>query len=405
MTKLYSIFSSRIPKLYIKNPTNRINILQNILNLSDCTVKSLIPGYGLNLLHANHMIENVIGILGIPLGIGVNFIINNKSVVIPMAIEEPSIIAGCSKIGHLITISGGFFTKISHSFMIGQIELKTINNINLFLFIIKKYKKYMIKKFNKIYYSMFQRGGGCFDLKAKTIEMIEKKENNHIIIEFIFNCCDSMGANIINSLAEYLSFFFLSFFFFLSYLKILTNFSDKRLAKSKLNISYYNFFFLSKKNIINYIYNAFLFSCTDPYRTCTHNKGILNGIDSILLATGNDWRAVNSSFHTYASRYGNYRTLTKYKKLSKFSKFQGFSTIPLAIGIIGGSTKINPTIRTCFDLLNPFNTSIRRLSSIIISIALAQNLAALHALSTDGIQKGHMRLHKKKITNKRFLKN
>lgn len=405
--KYIQFIASRIPKLYIKTPNIRIQLIQDIVKISNQEKIALTPKFGLNINTANKMIENVIGILGIPLGVGANFFINKKAAIIPMAIEEPSIIAGCSKMALFISESGGFFTKISRSFMVGQIELTSKKNNLLFNFLLNKYKKKFLYILNTYCYSMLKRGGGCFDLKSKILFDINNTSKKKIIIEIALNCCNAMGANIINTISEKFSIYIKHFFDFNSSLRILTNLSDKRIAKAKFSIPYSKFSnFHYKYNgikIVKKIYNAFIFACKDPYRTSTHNKGILNGIDSVLLTTGNDFRAVESSVHSFAARYGNYRSLTKYQLKNKKQKFYGFITIPLSVGTIGGSIKYNPTIQTCLKVLDFFGSSAKHLSSIISSVGLAQNFAALQALALDGIQKGHMRLHSRKYLSKEFI--
>jgi len=399
---------SRITKFYNFSLKERYKILIKKINISKKNLLPLLPLTGLNLLYSNFMIENSIGVFGMPIGIVLNFIVDDKPVIIPMATEEPSIIAACSYIGYIVGKNRGFYTKVNRPIMIGQMQITKLKNIYKKRNIIDMHNILLMKLINKNCYTMVKRGGGCINIKTFIVtssvnkyHMIYDDYNAMLIIHFIIDSRNSMGANLVNESIEYITPFIKKLISSNIGIRIISNLAQQRLARAWCNIPYK---FLSKKNNINdgrniakKILEAYKFAVRDPYRACTHNKGIMNGIDSIAITTGNDWRALEAGAHAYASRTGKYTSLTTYAINDIYKILKCYIEIPIAIGVIGGSTKIHPTVLTVQEILGIFSQNTIKLSGLMASVGLAQNLAALKALANEGIQKGHMLLHSKKI--------
>ena len=342
------------------------------------------------------MIENVIGIIPVPMGIATNFVINNKTYLIPMAIEESSVIAAASKAAKIAKENGGFYVQADDSIMIGQIQL--VSNSKSYKSIFDKKDKKIIKKIiqdNKEELikiaNMKSKSVIAKDIQIKEIKDESKnKMGDMIIIELIIDTKDAMGANIINSMCESISTNIELLTKKKVILKILSNYSTRRLVRCKAKFSRNQ---IGDKNITRFLYACSL-AFSDTYRAVTHNKGIMNGIDAVALATGQDIRAIEAAIHAYASRDGKYRSLTKWYESSE-GDLVGEIEIPLAVGIVGGITAVNPYVRTALKILK-INTA-KELAMIMVAVGLAQNFAAIRALVDEGIQKGHMRLHAKNI--------
>ena len=337
------------------------------------------------------MIENAIGIFQIPLGIANNFVINDKEYLIPMAIEEPSVIAAASNAAKIAKEAGGFKAKADKSIMIGQIQLVFFNNNNLN---IDELKKTIIEnKFELIKLANTRsKSAICVDIRIKQLD--DKSINNlgpMTIIEIFVDTKDAMGANVVNTMCEVIAPKIESLTNGQVILKILSNYATKRLVRCK---GVFPKALIGGDRVLKRILYAYAFAYSDVYRAVTHNKGIMNGIDSVAIATGQDFRAIESGCHAYACRDGQYRSLTKWYENSD-GDLVGEIEIPLAVGIVGGITNIHPLVKTCIKILGI--TSSQELAMIIASVGLAQNFSAIRALSDEGIQKGHMKLHSKNI--------
>ncbi len=339
----------------------------------------------------NKMIENAIGIFQMPLGIANNFVINDKEYLIPMAIEEPSVIAAASNAAKIAKEKGGFKAKADKSIMIGQIQLVFFdnNNINIekSIKIITENKFELIKLANTK--SKFAK---CVDLWIRQLD--DQSINNlgsMLIIEIFVDTKDAMGANVVNTMCEVIAPKIELLTKGQVILKILSNYATKRLVRCK---GVFPKALIGGDKILERILFSYAFAYSDVYRAATHNKGIMNGIDSVAIPTGQDFRAIESGCHAYACRDGQYRSLTKWYENSD-GDLVGEIEIPLAVGIIGGITNVHPLVRTCIKILGI--TSSQELAMIIASVGLAQNFSAIRALSDEGIQKGHMKLHSKNI--------
>jgi hydroxymethylglutaryl-CoA reductase len=339
----------------------------------------------------NKMIENAIGVFQIPLGIANNFVINDKEYLIPMAIEEPSVIAAASNAAKIAKEAGGFKAKADKSIMIGQIQLVSLNNNNIntdeSIKTLIENKSELIKLANTK--SKFAE---CVDIKIRQLD--DESINNigsMIIIEIFVDTKDAMGANVINTMCEAVAPKIESLTEGQVILKILSNYATKRLVKCK---GVFPKALIGGDKVLKRILFSYAFAYSDVYRAVTHNKGIMNGIDSVAIATGQDFRAIEAGCHAYACKDGQYRSLTKWYQNSE-GDLVGEIEIPLAVGIIGGITNIHPLVKTCLKILDI--TSSQELAMIIAAAGLAQNFSAIRALSDEGIQKGHMKLHSKNI--------
>ena len=340
----------------------------------------------------NKMIENAIGSFQIPLGIANNFVINDKEYLIPMAIEEPSVIAASSNAAKIAKETGGFKAQADKSIMIGQIQLVPfgVNNNDT---IYKANKAIIENKFELIKLANTRsKSAKCIDLQTRQVN--DESINNlgsMIIIEIFVDTKDAMGANVVNTMCEIIGPKIESLTKGQVILKILSNYATNRLVKCK---GVFPKSLIGGDKVLKRILYAYAFAYSDVYRAVTHNKGIMNGIDSIAIATGQDFRAIESSCHAYACRDGKYRSLTKWYENSE-GDLIGEIEIPLAVGIIGGITNVHPIVQTCIKILDI--SSSQELAIVMAAVGLAQNFSAIRALSDEGIQKGHMKLHSKNI--------
>jgi hydroxymethylglutaryl-CoA reductase len=373
------------------NQEERLEYIKKKTNLDDKEIALFSNTAILNFNQINKMIENAIGIFQIPLGIANNFVINDKEYLIPMAIEEPSVIAAASNAAKIAKEAGGFKAKADKSIMIGQIQLVFFNNNNLN---IDELKKTIIEnKFELIKLANTRsKSAICVDIRIKQLD--DKSINNlgpMTIIEIFVDTKDAMGANVVNTMCEVIAPKIESLTNGQVILKILSNYATKRLVRCK---GVFPKALIGGDRVLKRILYAYAFAYSDVYRAVTHNKGIMNGIDSVAIATGQDFRAIESGCHAYACRDGQYRSLTKWYENSD-GDLVGEIEIPLAVGIVGGITNVHPLVKTCIKILGI--TSSQELAMIIASVGLAQNFSAIRALSDEGIQKGHMKLHSKNI--------
>jgi hydroxymethylglutaryl-CoA reductase len=385
---------SRLPGFYNLPPNERRNLIFTETDLSEDQIEALGGKNGLNLEQADHMIENAIGVFGLPLGIAVNFIVNGKDYLIPMAIEEPSVVAGASFMAKLVRQSGGFEAETIGSEMIGQIQVLDISDLESARDILLEHKEQILAEADAVDSLLLELGGGARDLEIRIFP--ETPIGPMLVVHLIFDTRDAMGANAVNTAAERLAPMIESLTGGRAHLRILSNLADRRLARSKCaiphNVLKFNSF--EGEQVRDGIVEAWAFAAVDPYRAATHNKGIMNGIDSVLIATGNDWRAVEAGAHAYAARTGHYTSLSEWR-VAEDGSLEGELILPLAVGTVGGATRVHPTAKAALALMGV--ESARELAEVIVSVGLAQNLAALRALATEGIQKGHMSLHARQI--------
>ncbi len=377
---------SRLPGFYKLPLEERIDKVASICELEEKQKKVLGDTGALEEEIADRLVENVVGSIEIPLGIATNFKINGEDYLIPMATEETSVIAAASNGAKIARKAGGIKTESTEPLMIGQIQLLDIEDPYSKKVDILRKKEEIFKLANKQDRTLVKFGGGAKDLE---IRVLDTKRGPHLVVHLIVDCRDAMGANAVNSMAEAVAEYLEELTGGESCLRIITNLADKRLSRAKA--------VFPKEEIgeeaVEGIIDAYTLAANDPYRASTHNKGIMNGVTAVTLATGNDTRAIESGAHTYAA-IGGYSPLTTYEKNSD-GDLVGTIEIPTAVGTVGGSTSVHPTARTCTEILGAETAS--ELGEVLAAVGLIQNFSALRALSTEGIQRGHMSLHAKNI--------
>jgi hydroxymethylglutaryl-CoA reductase len=384
--------NSRIPGFYNLGKEEKH---QEIIKRGFLTVEDLeVFEKGLPLETAEYMIENVIGVYSLPLGIALNFLVNNRDVLVPMVVEEPSVVAGASFMAKLAREGGGFTASTTEPIMIGQLQLLDVEDFENARERILEEKDHLLKKLVDVDPVLKKLGGGPRDIEVRQVNT--SAIGPFLIVHLLFDVRDAMGANAVNTACEKLAPELERITKGRVHLRILSNLADQRLAKSSCIIPANTLAFdgYSGEEVRDGIIEAWAFADSDPYRAATHNKGIMNGIDAVVLATGNDWRAVEAGAHAYAARFGFYRSLSTWT-MDKKGNLVGELELPLAVGIVGGATGVHPGAKANIKLMGV--DSANELAEIIISVGLAQNLAALRALATDGIQKGHMRLHARQV--------
>lgn len=368
----------------------RLREVAEFSNLTKEEEELIIDGNSLDLDIADKMIENVIGKFALPFAVALNFIINGKEYLIPMVTEEASVVAAASNAARLARETGGFFASTTDSIMIAQIQLVGVKDPNFAKMVILDNREKIKEICNEKDPYLVQHGGGFVDLEVRVIESIQ---GQMVIIHLKVDTLDAMGANAVNTMAEAVAPFIEEITGGKVYLRILSNLAVHRLARSRVTISKEA---LGGEEVVDGIVLAYAFAEADPFRAATHNKGIMNGITSVVLATGNDTRAVEAGAHAYAAITGRYTSLTTWEK-NKEGNLVGTIEVPLAVGLVGGATKIHPIARLAIKILGV--STARQLAEVIASVGLAQNLAALRALATEGIQKGHMALHARNVAS------
>lgn len=379
---------SRIPEFYKLSPKERMEKVKSIAKLTDEEAALIQCVGGLKLEQADRMVENVIGAIPTPLGIAVNFLINGKDYLIPMATEEPSVIAAASNAAKMARVKGGFTTSSTEPIMFGQIQVVDLKNPAKAKKAILATKKEILKKANAQDPVLISRGGGAKDLDVKMLKTIA---GQMVIVNLHVDCRDAMGANAVNSMAEVVAPLIERISGGKVYLRIISNLATARLARAKAVFAKE---VLGGEEVVDGIIKAYAFALSDPYRAATHNKGVMNGITAVVLATGNDTRAVEAGAHAYAALTGKYKPLTTWEK-NKNKDLIGKIELPMAVGLVGGATAAHPVARASIKILGA--KTARELAEVIAAVGLAQNLAALKALVTEGIQRGHMRLHARNI--------
>src|SRR2546426_8954300 len=378
---------SNISSFYKLPLEERLDKLRDFSGLSDEEIE-LVKNGKLSLSTAQRMIENVVGVLPIPLGIAVNFLINGRDYLIPMAIEEPSVVAAASHAAKLARPSGGFQASSTDPIMIGQIQLVKSRSPRDAEKQILASKKEILNIANQQDPMLISKGGGAKDLRVRILPSLT---GTMVIAELIVDCRDAMGANVVNTMAESVAPLLEKLSEGRANLRIISNLADRRVARASVGISKEA---LGGEAVVDGIVDAYAFAAADPYRCATHNKGVMNGVTAVCLATGNDTRAIEAGAHAYAARSGHYSPLTIWKKDSK-GNLVGTIEIPAAVGIIGGVTAVHPMAKICLKILGV--KTARELGEVMASVGLAQNMAALRALAAEGIQKGHMSLHARNI--------
>jgi hydroxymethylglutaryl-CoA reductase len=386
--------SSRIPGFYNMSLAERLAILGRQGELSSEDLAVLSGASGLGIEQADHMIENVIGLHALPLGIALNFQINGREVLVPMAIEEPSVVAGASFMAKLARACGGFQAHVTAPEMIGQMQILNVPNLPTARLAILEQKSSLLAQVAEIDPVLKELGGGPRDLEVRIISA--SPIGPFLVVHLIYDVRDAMGANAINTAAERLAPQLESLTGGTVHLRILSNLADRRLALARcaIQLDQLGFGQFTPEQVRDGIIAAWAFAAVDPYRAATHNKGIMNGVDAVVIATGNDWRAIEAGAHAYAARDGHYTSLSTWGR-DAYGNLVGSLEMPMAVGIVGGATRVHPTARAALKLMGIHRAA--ELAEVIVSVGLAQNLAALRALATEGIQRGHMSLHARQV--------
>ncbi len=381
-------------KFYNLSPRERLDRLLGEVPLTESEAAALSGEKSLALDQADHMIENVIGTFSLPLGIVRNFKINGREVLIPMVVEEPSIVAGASFMAKLADGTGGFFADTTAPEMIGQIQILDLDDPHSARFKLLAEKDTLLEKAAEVDPVLIELGGGPKDLEVRLIP--ESPLGPFLVAHLIYDVRDAMGANAVNTAVERLAPMVESITGGRVLLRILSNLADRRLARARVTVRTADLAFddFTGEMVRDGILEAWAFAVSDPYRAATNNKGIMNGIDPVVIATGNDWRAIEAGAHAFAARDGRYTSLSNWEKDSN-GDLVGSLEMPLAVGTVGGATRVHPGAKACLKLMGV--DSARELAEIIVSVGLAQNLAALRALATEGIQRGHMSLHARQV--------
>ena len=372
-------------KVYEMSREERLDYIRKVTQISGDIESMLRP---LSFEDSNKMIENAIGIMSIPMGIATNFVINGKEYVIPMAIEEPSVIAAVSKAAKIAKVKGGFMAESDDSIMIGQVQVVRLGNVKHATTKILRNKSRLLAIANSN-----SRSVVAIDLQVRQLR--DKSPNNMgnmLVVELVIDAKDAMGANAINTMCEAIAPNVAEITGGEVVLKILSNYSTKRMVGCRATFDKDE---LGGSQIVKRILYAYALAYSDTYRAVTHNKGIMNGIDAVALATGQDFRAIEAGTHAYAARDGTYRSLTSWRR-TKEGDLVGAIELPLAVGIVGGVVNAHPNAKFALQILGI--KSAKELATVMAAVGLAQNLAAIRALSSEGIQAGHMRMHARKFS-------
>ena len=385
---------SRLPNFRSLTPAQRLRTLVEAGFVPGADLELLARPGALPSAAADGMIENVIGTFELPLAVASNFLVNGKDVVVPMVVEEPSIVAAASYMAKLVRESGGFLTSSTPPLMRSQIQIVGVADPHGARQAILRARADLIELANSRDKVLVGLGGGCRDIEVHVFP--DTPRGPMVVAHLIVDVRDAMGANTVNTMAEAVATKIESITGGAVRLRILSNLADLRLARASLRVSpavlatseY------SGERVIEGMLDAYTFAAVDPYRAATHNKGIMNGIDPIVVATGNDWRAVEAGAHAYAARSGHYTSLTTWERANN-GDLVGTIEMPMPVGLVGGATKTHPLARVALKILQV--STAQELAEIIVAVGLAQNMGAMRALATEGIQRGHMALHARNI--------
>ena len=378
--------TSRISGFYKLAPADRLSAVAEQAALGADEISQIKSG--LSLEQADKMVENVVGMFQVPLGIATNFVIDGREVLVPMATEEPSVIAAASNGARMAREAGGFFTSSTGPVMRAQIQATGIVDPFAARQAILLHRDELIQMANEKDPMLVKFGGGVKDIE---VYVIDSRLGPMVVTHLIVDCRDAMGANAVNTMAEALAPRIEQITGGRVYLRIISNLADLRLARAR---AVFKAEAIGGHEVVDGILLAAELAQVDPYRAATHNKGIMNGVTAVVLATGNDTRAVEAGAHSYASRSGSYRSLTRYEK-NRDGDLVASIEMPVAVGLVGGATRVHPVAKTAVRILGV--KSADDLSRIIASVGLCQNFAALRALASEGIQRGHMSLHARNV--------
>jgi hydroxymethylglutaryl-CoA reductase len=383
-----SEFSSRISGFYKKPVDERLRIVAERCGLSDDDISVLKSGGGLSIDAADHMTENVVGSIAYPFSIAVNFRVNGKDYLIPMAGEEPSVVAAASNMARLMRKDEGIVALSTEPVMIGQIQLLGISDMEKAMDTIERNKSKLLDAANELDPVLVKFGGGAIDIELRPLNT---RIGPMLIVHLLVDCRDAMGANAVNTMAEALAPTLADLSGGKSLLRIISNLADRRLVTVKAKVNAEN---IGGPKAVENIVAAWAFAEADPYRAATHNKGIMNGVAAVALAFAQDHRAIEAGAHSYAVRDGQYRSLSKWS-VDENGDLLGEMTLPMAVGLVGGATRSHPMAQVARKILGIDKAVL--LGEVMCAVGLAQNLGALRALTQEGIQRGHMRLHARNL--------
>jgi len=386
--------SSRIPGFYKLAPAMRLRALEPRLEKHDFEAYHR----GLSLEAADMMVENVICTFVLPCAVAVNFLINGRETVVPMVVEEPSVVAAVSNVARIARKDGGFSAESDPSHMIGQIQLMDVRDPRGCVARLTEALPRLRAQARGIHPRLEERGGGLVDFEVRHVVYDEpgRRREDMVVLQFVLDVVDAMGANMVNTVAEHLAATVVEVTGEALGLRILSNLADRRLSRARIVLSpdALGTEEMDGREVADRIAAAWRFAWADPHRAATHNKGVMNGIDAVAIATGNDWRAIEAGAHAWCCRDGQYRPMTRWE-IREDGRLEGSIEVPLQFGTVGGPIRVHPTVQSNLKLLGV--GSARELAGIAAAVGLAQNLGALKALATEGIQTGHMRMHARTV--------
>ncbi|QQB33399.1 hydroxymethylglutaryl-CoA reductase, degradative [Achromobacter deleyi] len=388
------VADSRLPNFRALTPAQRLAAIADATGLTPEERQQLAEPGALGLERADGMIENVIGAFELPLGVAGNFQVNGRDVLVPMAVEEPSVVAAASFMAKLARENGGFETSSTRPLMRAQVQVLGLTDPHGARVALLRERERIVKLANSRDQVLIGLGGGCQDIEAHVFA--DTPRGPMLVLHLIVDVRDAMGANTVNTMAEAVAPLVEEITGGTVRLRILSNLADLRLSRARVRLTPQTLDTKDRSGaeIIEGVLDAYVFAATDPYRAATHNKGIMNGIDPVIVATGNDWRAVEAGAHAYACRDGRYTSLTHWEKDAS-GALVGTLEMPMPVGLVGGATKTHPLARLALKIMAV--RSAQELGEIAVAVGLAQNLGALRALATEGIQRGHMALHARNI--------
>ena len=384
--------TSRIPGFYKLDVSARQAEIAERFDLDSSDLAALMgEGGGLDLGRADKMVENAVGVFGLPVGLGLNFQINGKDYVVPMVVEEPSVVAACSNMARTVRMGGGFTASADPSLMIGQVQILDVADPDAAVAKLEAASQELIDLANEVHPNMLRRGGGATGVEVRRFD----EPYAMIVLHLLIDCGEAMGANAVNAMAEGVATRVETISGGRVNLRILSNLADRRLARAECAIPFEHLAGngYTGEQVAEGIEQAYRFAAVDPYRAATHNKGVMNGIDAVAIATGNDWRSVEAGAHAFAARDGHYTSLTRW--WCEDGMLKGSIELPMAVGTVGGSTNVHPTIRVLRKILGV--DSAAELGMVMAAVGLSQNMGALRALATEGINRGHMTLHARSV--------
>ena len=385
--------SSRVPGFYKLSLEERVDTVGDWAGLNE-EERQILAGTGLQPSQADLMIENVVGTFELPLGIACNFKVNGKDYLVPMAVEEPSVVAAISNSAKAVRAGGGFTAEATDPVMIGQIQVLDIPDMEAAVAALEGHRGELMELADSCDPVIVGLGGGARDLQFRVFP--ESSVGPMLIFHLLFDVRDAMGANTVNTALEAMAPRVAELTGGRTSLRILSNLADQRTVTARCTIpaAALQTYDLDGREVARLIEEANAFAVVDPYRAATHNKGIMNGIDAVCIATGNDWRAIEAGAHSFAVKDGHYTALTDWH-VDENGDLYGEITLPLAVGTVGGATRVHPTARVALKIMDVSSSS--ELAEVLGAVGLAQNLAAIRALSTVGIQHGHMQLHARQV--------